>query len=175
MGGQVLWHNMEATYVCPMHFDNNVGLFFPLLFNPRPCSVNMQCKDLQPNGQNKCWQCVLPTYGANHGYVETLHFIMLQRHLSFRHSILCCDNAVLKARFRYRNHLVMVRTRSCFGLKYLFWSSQARLEMSQGLLKKQLFFCCPKPGWKLSWSLCKNIQWCHSGFTQTGCISGLQN
>lgn len=67
--------------------------------------------------------------------------------LLIRPSNLCCVHAVLMARFRFRNHLVMVRTRSCFGLKHLFWSSQT-LEMSQSLFKKQLFFVALNPAEK---------------------------
>ena len=50
-------------------------------------------------------------------------------HFSFSLSVLSCDDAVI--RFRHKKHLVRIKKRSCFGLKYLFWSPQSRLEMFQ--------------------------------------------
>ena len=51
--------------------------------------------------------------------------------------------------------LVRVRSRSCFGLKYLFWSAQTWLEMSQRLLRK--YPVVPLTNVEMMWSRIKSI------------------
>lgn len=58
-------------------------------------------------------------------------------------------------RFRHKNHLVGVRRRSCFGLKYPRWLPRTQLEVSQGVLKNSRVCAtnaagnCPKDSSKI--------------------------
>ena len=63
---------------------------------------------------------------ANHRYVETLHFLGF-----FLTFLLWNPCAFALVRLRSKNHLVRFSKRSCFGLKYLVWSPQKHLEISE--------------------------------------------
>ena len=63
---------------------------------------------------------------ANHRYVETLHFLGF-----FLTFLLWNPCAFALVRLRSKNHLVRFSKRSYFGLKYLVWSPQKHLEISE--------------------------------------------
>ena len=70
--------------------------------------------------QNKCWQCTFQKGGIWWN-------VFLCRDWFFRFSFQRCANVLV--RFRHKSHLVRVRKRLCFVLKYLFWLCQTRLKI----------------------------------------------
>lgn len=84
---------------------------------------------LQSNHQNKCWKCT---------FCQTRDMLKLDISLClvlyFKRGQCCSYDLV---RYRHKNHLM--RKRSYFGVKYVFWLPQTQLEMSSLLVKNKMF------------------------------------